>query len=119
MHRINPRDLLRWSLYAAFLASMIAIAPEYWAADPLPRELLYVRALTTFVPMVLLVMIFRARHESALRQFPLWVALLSFSLFEATIKIGLTGTVVVMLVLWVMVVCVEWRRLREEERRSA
>ena len=119
MNRNKPRDLLRWSLYAAFLASTIAIAPEYWTADRLPRELLYVCALTTFVPMVLLVMIVRARHESPLRQFPLWVALLSFSLFEATIKIGLTGTVVVMLVLWVMVVCVEWRRLREEERRSA
>lgn len=116
LRRINPRDLVRWSLYAAFLASLIAMAPEYWAADRLPRELQYVRVLTVFAPIVLLVMLYRARHETSLRKLPLVVALLSCSLFEATLKIGLTGAVVVMLGLWIAVVCVEWRRLADKER---
>ena len=118
-NRIKSGDLLRWTLYGLLLALMISVAPEYWAADRLPRELQYVRALTIVVPSVLSILLYRDRHESTLRQFPLIVGLVATMMVEAVIKIGLTGRLVAMLIVWAVVVLFEWRRLIDEERRFA
>ena len=119
MNRVSPRDLMRWSIYAVFLGISISIAPDYWTAERLPRELLYVRAFTVFAPIVLMVMLYRARHASPLRQFPIMVGLVTIMLFEAALKIGMTGKIVALLIAWSAVVWVEWRRLADEEGRSA
>ena len=119
MNRIKSGDPLRWSVGALFVVLSIAVVPEYWAAERLPRELQYVRALTIVVPLVLSILLYRARHESPLRQFPLMVGLVTTTMVEAALKIGLTGRVVALLVVWVVVVWIEWRRVVEEEQRFA
>ena len=119
MNRLTPRDLLRWTLGALLLALMIAVAPEYWAAERLPRELQYVRAFLSVVPIVLMILLYRARHEGPRRQFPLITALTTTMLIETVVKVGLTGRVAAMLVVWAAVLWVEWRRLVDEERRFA
>jgi hypothetical protein len=119
LNRPTPRDLMRWTLGALLFALMISVAPEYWAADRLPRELQYVRAILIVVPFVLSILLYRSRHESRLRQFPLLVALTTTMMFETVLKIGLTGRVAVLLIVWAAVVWVEWRRLVDEARRFA
>ena len=119
LNQLTPRELIRWTLGGLLLALMLSVAPEYWAAERLPRELYYVRALTIIVPIVLSILLYRARHDSPLRQFPYLVALTMTMMFEAVIKVGLTERVAAMLVVWAVVIWVEWRRLVEEERRFA
>ena len=119
LNQFTPRDLIRWTLGTLLLALMISVAPEYWAADRLPSELNYVRAILIIVPLVLSILLYRARHEGPLRQFPLIAALTIVMMLDAVIKIGLTVQVMAMLVVWAAVAWVEWRRLTDEERRFA
>ena len=119
IRRLTPRDLLRWALFGLLLALMLSVAPEYWSAERLPRELQYVRALTIVVPLVLSILLYRARHESPLRQFPLLAGLSAAMMCEPALKLGLNGRVTALLVVWAVVILVEWRRLVEEERQLA
>jgi hypothetical protein len=59
------------------------------------------------------------RHESARCQFPLHVAMATIAMAEAVLKVGLTPLIAAMLVVWVVVIWVEWHRTVEEERRFA
>jgi hypothetical protein len=119
MERIKSADLLRWLVGAVFLATLISVAPEYWAAERLPLELELLRGAGTVALLVLTAMLMRARHESAVRRFPLAASIATVMLLEAALKVGPSARVVAMLVAWAVVVWIEWRRLVDEERRFA
>ena len=117
--RITPRDLLRWSLYAVFLALTIAIVPDYWSAERWPRELLPLRGLSTLAMLVLSVLLWRAHHGSQIRKLWLQVAITTLILLEAGLKIGFDVRIVALLAVSLALALVEWRRLVEEERQFA
>jgi len=117
--RIERRGLVRWSLGAVFLVILIAVAPEYWAAERLPRSLWMVRGAGTLALLALTGALVWMRHESARRQFPLHVAMATIAMAEAVLKVGLTPLIAAMLVVWVVVIWVEWQRTVEDERRFA
>ena len=119
MNRITPRDLMRWSRYAVFLALTISIIPDYWAAERLPRELQPVRGLGTVAMLVLTVLLVRARHGSQIRKLWIQVSIVTLMQLEAGLKIGFDVRIVALLVVWLVVAWVESRRLNEEERRFA
>jgi hypothetical protein len=115
--RITPRNLLRWSLYAVFFALTISIVPDYWTAERLPPELQPLRGLSTLAMLVLTVLLIRARYGSDLRKFWLQTSIVTLILLEAMLKVGVNAQTVALLVVWVVVALVEWRRLVEEERQ--
>lgn len=119
LNQRTSRDLLRWLLNAALLAALIAVAPDFWAVERLTPGSEIARTVLSVAAVILAVLLFRARHESAPRRFRLGAAIVTLLLGHAALAIGITPKTVAVMVVWGAVAWVEWRRLVDEERRFA
>jgi hypothetical protein len=119
MDRLNILDVIRWSLSAVVVGLGLWLIPDLRAAERLPVALQVVRGVGTVTMLVLTGFLVRARHEQQHRKFLLGVSVVTLMLLEGALRVSFNPKSAAILVVWAVLVWIEWRRLVDEERRFA